>query len=67
MLRPENGRNVSSRFPENNPSFAHIVRRDLNFHFVPGDDADEVLPHFPADMGQNLLAVGERYPKHGIG
>jgi hypothetical protein len=52
---------------ENNPGLAHIVRRDLDFHFVTGHDADEVFPHFSADMGKNLLAVWQRHPKHRIG
>jgi hypothetical protein len=52
---------------ENNPGFAHIVRRDLNLHFVARDDADEILSHFSADMGENPLAVWQGYPKHRIG
>jgi hypothetical protein len=56
-----------SCLPENNPGFAHIVRRDLNFYFVARDDADEILSHFSADMGENPLAVWQGYPKHRIG
>jgi len=55
-----------SCLPKNNPSLAHIVRGYLDFHFVTGDDADEIFPHFSADMGKDLLAVGKRHPKHGI-
>ena len=52
---------------ENNSSFAHIVGGNLDFHFVTGNDADEVFPHFSADVGENLLAVWQRHPKHRIG
>jgi len=52
--------------PENNAGLAHIVRRDLHFHFVTGHDADEVFPHLSADMGENVLAVWQRHPKHCI-
>jgi hypothetical protein len=54
-------------FTENNPSLAHIVRRDLDFHFVARDNTNKILPHFSTDMGENLLAVWQRHPKHRIG
>jgi YVTN family beta-propeller protein len=54
------------RLAENDPRFAHIIRRDLDLYFIPRNDADKVLPHLSADMGENFLAVRQRHPKHRI-
>jgi hypothetical protein len=54
-------------FPENNSSFAHIVPGNLDFDFVTGNDADEMFPHFSADVGENRLTIWQRHPKHRIG
>lgn len=52
---------------ENNPSLGQIVRRHFNLNFVPSGDADEVFPHFPADVSENFVAVFKLYPVHGRG
>ena len=46
------------RFPKDDARLAHVIRGDLNFHFVARDDANEVFAHLSANVGENLLSVG---------
>lgn len=43
-----------------------IVRRHLQRHLIPGQDADEVHPKLSGNMGQDLMLVGQFYLKHGV-
>ena len=53
--------------PESDARFAEIVGRHLHVHFVTNADADEIFAHFARDMGKDLVAVGQRHPKHRPG
>ena len=46
---------------------AEVVGRDFNQYPVTGEDADEVLAHFAADMRQNLVLVFQLDAEHRIG
>ena len=41
------GRRFVSGFTEDYAGFGEVVWRELNIHFVTGDDANKVLSHFP--------------------
>src|SRR5579872_2239344 len=43
-----------------------IVGRKLHGHAISRQNADEVFPHFPGDMGQHLMLVFELDAKHGV-
>src|SRR5690606_6259594 len=47
-------------------SAGQVVRREFDDDPVLGQDADVVLPHLAADVGQNLVAIGELHPEHGV-
>src|SRR5262249_33223112 len=48
------------------PPAGEIVRGELHDDPVLGQDADVVLPHLAADVGQDLVTVGELHPEHGV-
>src|SRR2546430_3058793 len=43
-----------------------VVRGKLHDDPVLGQDADVVLPHLATDVRQDLVAVGEFHPEHGV-
>jgi hypothetical protein len=51
---------------KNDAGFTGIVWRDLYFDLVPGNDPNEIFAHFPADVGQNPLTIGQGHPKHRV-
>jgi len=44
----------------------HVVGRHLEVHAIAGDDADAVLAHLAAGIGEHLGAVGEQDAELGI-
>ena len=50
----------------NDPAARQIVGRKLHRHAVTRKNANEILPHFSADMSQNPLAIGQDHPKHRV-
>src|SRR5690554_5826136 len=48
------------------PPAGEVVRRELHHDPVLGQDADVVLPHLAADVGQDLVPVGQLHPEHGV-
>ena len=52
---------------EDDPRLRQIVGRKLDLHLVARHDADEMLPHFARDVGENDVVVCELHPEHGAG
>src|SRR5947209_17856252 len=52
-------RSVRSLVAVDDAPASQVVRRQLDDDPVLGQDADVVLPHLAADMGQNLVAIGD--------
>lgn len=50
---------------EGDAGFGKIVGAHFHFNFIPDAEADEVFAHFPGDMGQDFVAVGEPDPEGG--
>src|SRR5688572_16257508 len=46
------------------PPSGQVVRREFDDDSVLGQDADVVLPHLAADVGQDLVTVGQLNPEH---
>src|SRR3954471_20387886 len=44
-----------------------VVGRELHDHAVLGEDADVVLPHLAADVGQDLVTVLQLHAEHRVG
>jgi hypothetical protein len=44
--------------------FSEIVRRHLNTDSVANADPDEILAHFPGNVGQYFVGIGQRHSKH---
>src|SRR5207302_495621 len=51
-------------FPENDARLGEIVRGKLDRHFVPRDDADEMLAHFAGNMREYVTLTREIDPEH---
>jgi hypothetical protein len=43
-----------------------IVRRQLDYHLIPGKDLYEMLSHSTGNMTQKAVAIFKFHPKHGI-
>src|SRR6266571_9004288 len=52
--------------PVHDPPATQVVGAELHDHAVVRQDADVVHPHFPADMGENLVPVVQLHPEEGI-
>src|SRR2546425_8758026 len=52
--------------PVNNPAASQVIGRQFHLHFVPGKNFDEILPHLPRDVRQDLVLVLQLNPKHRI-
>jgi hypothetical protein len=53
--------------PINNAAPGQVVGRELHHDAVLGQDADVVLPHLSADVGENLVSVLQLNAEHRIG
>ena len=53
--------------PINNAAPGEVVGRQLHHDAVLGQDADLVLPHLAADVGEDLVSVLQLNAKHRIG
>src|SRR5690349_16897778 len=60
------GPTVSSLVAVDDSPAGQVVWRQLHHDPVLGQDADVVLAHLAADVGQDLVAVGELYPEHRV-
>src|SRR6202043_3749920 len=49
--------------PVHDPPATQVVGAELYDHTVVRQDADIVHPHFPADMGENLVPVVQLHPE----
>jgi hypothetical protein len=45
---------------------AQVIRREFDDNSVLGQDADIVLTHFAADVGQDSMTVGKLYSEHRV-
>src|SRR3954469_646245 len=52
--------------PVCDPAAVEVVGRELDDHAVAGEDADVVHAHLPRDVREDLVAVGELDPEHGV-
>src|SRR6266849_4980604 len=52
--------------PVNDPAARQIVRRKLDGHLVPGQDADEILAHLSGNVREHLMLVFQLHAEHGI-
>src|SRR3954467_4349973 len=52
--------------PVDDAAAGQVVRRELNHDPVLGQDADVVLAHLAADVGENAVPVGELDAEHGV-
>src|SRR5437868_6822390 len=52
--------------PVDDPTSREVVRRELHHDAVLGEDPDVVLAHLAADVGENLVSVGQLDPEHGV-
>ena len=58
---------VALLVPVHDAAPGQVVGRQLHHHAILGQDADVVLPHLAADVGEHLVAVLQLNAKHGIG
>src|SRR4051812_31478674 len=63
------GRPTDRRFllPVDDATRGQVVGRELHDHAVLGQDADVVLPHLAADVGEHPVPVLQLDPEHRIG
>ena len=50
--------------PERDARLPQVVGGHFHVHLVAHADADEILAHLAGNMGQHLVAVGQRHAKH---
>ena len=60
-------RDDSLFLPKNNSPPGKIIGGKLYRHLISREDFDEVHSHLSGNMGQDLVAVLQFYPEHGIG
>jgi hypothetical protein len=48
------------------PTSGEVVRGEFNLNLVSRENTDVVHPHLSGDVGQNLVAIFELDPKHGV-
>src|SRR3954452_8623701 len=53
--------------PVDDATPGEVVGGQLHHHAVLREDPDVVLAHLAADVGENLVSVGQLDPEHGIG
>src|SRR3954466_6727921 len=49
------------------PPLGQVVRRELDQHFIAGQDADAVLAHLAGGVAEYLMAILEAHAEHRIG
>jgi hypothetical protein len=49
---------------KNDARLGQIVGRELDFDLIAGNDANEMLAHFPGDVGEHIALPGKIDPKH---
>jgi hypothetical protein len=52
--------------PVNDSTSCEIVWTQFNNHTIFRQDADVVLSHLPADVGENFMSIGELDAEHRI-
>ena len=52
---------------EDDSAFRQIVGRHFERDSIPGENADEVEPHFAADVSEDHVFVFKFDPEHGVG
>src|SRR5690606_33484472 len=57
---------VASAVPVGDPSLGQVVRRHFHLDLVAGENADVVLAHAPGDVRDDLVAVLQLHPEHGV-
>lgn len=68
MFSREAVRRSGSLLPEDDPAFAQVVRGELHFDSVAGEDADEVFAHFAGDDAEDLVVgVVQLELEHRVG
>src|SRR4051795_9560723 len=53
--------------PVNDATAGQVVGRELHDHSVLGQDADVVLAHLAADVGEHPVPVLQLHPEHRVG
>src|SRR6478609_8367796 len=49
------------------PTSCEVIRRELHHHAVLREDADVVLAHLAADVGEHLVTIAQLHAEHRIG
>src|SRR5690349_8986586 len=57
---------ASSPMPVDDPRPIQVVRRDLHPDAIAREDADPEAPHLAGHVAQDLVAVVELHPEHGV-
>src|SRR5262245_18150309 len=67
-LRPGRSRHgwVPSLVAVDDPPAGEVVRREFDDDLVLGQDANVVLAHLAADVGQDPVSVGQLHPEHSV-
>jgi hypothetical protein len=52
--------------PENDPAPCKVVWTHFHPHFITGENADVMHPHFSGNSSQNFMAVFKLYLEHSI-
>ena len=55
---------TASAMPESNAGFAQVVGGHLDIDSVAYADADKMFAHFAGNVSEDLVAIGQSYPKH---
>src|SRR3954462_14587098 len=57
---------ASSPMPVDDPRAVEVVRRDLDAHPIPRQDANAESSHLARDVPEDDVAVVELHPEHGV-
>ena len=52
--------------PVNDPTSGEVIWTQFYNHTIFRQDADVVLSHLPADVGENFMSIGELNAEHRI-
>src|SRR5919107_3450981 len=64
---PDGQRDRRSLVAVDDATAGQVVGRELHDHAVLGQDADVVLPHLAADVGEHPVPVLQLHPEHRVG
>ena len=53
--------------PVDDAGLVQVVGGHFDVDLVADADADEILPHFAGDVGQDFMTIRQRDPEHGAG